>query len=156
MPAGELAFRLARSGDIAALTAIDTVVPIDSDRADHIRQWVEAGTCHIAARADMAIGYAVLHYHFFHSGMLELVMVGAEHRRQGVGEALARHVISICKTDKVWASTNQSNLPMQALLARLGFARSGIIENLDDGDPEFIYVIAARPKRPFHTNPPLV
>jgi hypothetical protein len=29
---------------------------------------------------------------------------------------------------------------MQALLARLGFIRSGTIENMDDGDPELVYV----------------
>jgi hypothetical protein len=29
---------------------------------------------------------------------------------------------------------------MQSLLPRLGYVRSGIVENLDDDDPELVYV----------------
>ena len=28
---------------------------------------------------------------------------------------------------------------MQSLLSKLGFALSGVIENLDEGDPELVY-----------------
>ena len=42
--------------------------------------------------------------------------------------------------EKLWTSTNQSNAPMCALLSRLGFILSGQIDNLDDGDPELVFV----------------
>jgi len=48
-------------------------------------------------------------------------------------------LINECRTPKLFTSTNQSNVPMQGLLATLEFARSGLIENLDDGDPELVY-----------------
>jgi hypothetical protein len=35
----------------------------------------------------------------------------------------------------LFASTNESNVPMQALLDSLGYVQSGIINNLDPGDP---------------------
>ena len=43
-------------------------------------------------------------------------------------------------TAKLFTSTNQSNLGMQALLVRLGYEPSGIVHNLDEDDPELIYV----------------
>jgi RimJ/RimL family protein N-acetyltransferase len=43
------------------------------------------------------------------------------------------------KDQKLFTSTNESNKPMQALLDQLGYERSGIVENLDEADPELIY-----------------
>lgn len=50
-----------------------------------------------------------------------------------------RYSESICQTTKLFTSTNLSNLPMQALLTKLGYRLSGVIHNLDDGDPELVY-----------------
>jgi hypothetical protein len=47
---------------------------------------------------------------------------------------------SICRTAKLFTSTNLSNLPMQPLLAKLGYKLSGVIHNLDEDDPELVYV----------------
>jgi RimJ/RimL family protein N-acetyltransferase len=41
--------------------------------------------------------------------------------------------------DGLFTSTNQSNIAMQRLCESCGFERSGIVENLDEGDPELIY-----------------
>ncbi len=87
------------------------------------------------------VGYAVTHRHFFGQPMLELVMVAPDFRRQGIGAQLIGAAISAADP-VLWTSTNQSNRPMQALLERLGFVRSGIIEGLDPGDPELVYRIA--------------
>ncbi len=46
---------------------------------------------------------------------------------------------SISRGEKLFTSTNLSNLPMQALLAKLGYTLSGVIHNLDEGDPELVY-----------------
>jgi hypothetical protein len=46
---------------------------------------------------------------------------------------------AVAVTPKLFTSTNESNIPMQQLCERLGYARSGLIENLDEGDPEIIY-----------------
>lgn len=75
--------------------------------------------------------------------MLDLVMVDPEHRRTGVGQALIRHAMTICQTPQLWTSTNRSNTIMQALLVRMGFVPSGMVEGLDIGDPELFYRIDA-------------
>lgn len=66
-------------------------------------------------------------------------MVDPDYRRRGVGTALVRYVESSVSSRKLFTSTNKSNLPMQKLCESLGYQRSGIVENLDEGDPEIIY-----------------
>jgi hypothetical protein len=39
----------------------------------------------------------------------------------------------------LFVSTNESNVPMQALLINLGFRPSGRVENIDPGDPELFF-----------------
>ncbi|WP_297113197.1 GNAT family N-acetyltransferase [uncultured Devosia sp.] len=137
-----LVIRPARTDDIAALVALDTFADAGNDRAQEIALWVDAGHCACATIDGNLAGYAVMHRHFFDRPMLEMVMVGAMHRRQGVGEALIRRAIETAPGPVLWTSTNQSNAPMQSMLARIGFQRSGFIEGLDEGDPELIYRIA--------------
>ena len=49
------------------------------------------------------------------------------------------HLETVCQTEKIFTSTNLSNFPMQALLAKLGYKLSGVIHNLDEDDPELVY-----------------
>jgi GNAT superfamily N-acetyltransferase len=81
----------------------------------------------------------VLNYNFFHNGNIDMLYVHSDHRRRGAGAALLRHLESQCKTPKLFTSTNLSNLPMQSLLAKLEYVVSGVIHNLDEGDPEIVY-----------------
>ena len=130
--------RPATAGDIAALLAIDTVAAHDVRRVELLRQWVAAGHCHLLLVDAVPAAYGVLHHHFFDSGFIEMVMVGERFRRHGLGGALLRHLSAICARPRLFTSTNQSNLPMRALLARNGFIDSGRIDNLDPGDPEWV------------------
>lgn len=61
------------------------------------------------------------------------------------------HAAHLAIGEELWTSTNQSNQPMQRLLERLGFLPSGVIEGLDEGDPELVFRLL--PER-FH--PPFV
>ncbi len=63
-----------------------------------------------------------------------------EDRQRGVATTLMRHFESICRTPKLFTSTNLSNLPMQGLLGKLGYRLSGFIVDLDPGDAELVYV----------------
>ena len=60
------------------------------------------------------------------------------HRRRGVARALIAQVEERCRGQRLFTSTNLDNLPMQSLLKSMGFALSGVIENLDPS-PELIY-----------------
>lgn len=136
--------RQATVGDIEALIALDTAAADDPARAAHIRDWVEAGQCHLAEEGGEPVGYAVLTHNFFRNGMVEMLMVGERSRRQGHGEALLHHLTGLCRTDKLWTSTNLSNEPMRTLLTKMGFRLSGFIENLDENDPELVFFLTVR------------
>ncbi|AFU15440.1 GCN5-related N-acetyltransferase [Bacillus thuringiensis MC28] len=50
-------------------------------------------------------------------------------------------MLSNSPTQKIFSSTNESNTNMQKVFKANGFMRSGIIENLDEDDPEIIFYI---------------
>jgi GNAT superfamily N-acetyltransferase len=87
----------------------------------------------------MPVGYAIFDCSFFGYPFIRVLMVHPEHRRQGIGVTLICAIEALCPPNKLFTSTNQSNVIMQQLCEKLGFVRSGIIENVDDGDPEIIY-----------------
>src|SRR5262249_33672873 len=96
---------------------------------------------------------------FFGHPFLELLVVRESSRRRGVGRALVRAVEARFAGAKLFTSTNQSNAPMQRLLASLGYTPSGVIHNLDPGDPELVFVrlgsrrLSACARRPRSTAP---
>jgi ribosomal protein S18 acetylase RimI-like enzyme len=118
---------------------------LDPDPAAYLRDWVARGECFVATVGGEVAGFAILHYHFFHSGMIDLVIVRKSQRRLGAGRELVRHLASRCTSPKVWISTNLSNTPMQALIAAEGFRMCGFIEGLDEGDPELVFSKPAKP-----------
>jgi GNAT superfamily N-acetyltransferase len=130
--------RPARAGDAPFLVALDSFASPDNGRAADIARWIAAGQCFCATDEGRPVGYGVLTNHFFGQPMLELVVVAQAERRKGIGAALIRHAMTVSRP-VLWSSTNKSNLGMQALLECLGFRRSGIVEGLDEGDPELIY-----------------
>ena len=131
--------RPAFESDIEPMCAFDHIARQDSRRRDFIRRAVASGTCYVAVAGGLIIGYAVFNYSFYANGWVEMLYVDAEHRRRGAGMALMQHMESLCQTQKLFTSTNLSNLPMQSLLAKLGYVLSGVIHNLDEGDPEIVY-----------------
>jgi ribosomal protein S18 acetylase RimI-like enzyme len=112
---------------------------LEPDGESWIRDWIAAGELHVAESDGRFVAYGVLHHHFFHDGMIDLVIVDRTARRLGVATALIEHLATLCRSDLLWISTNLSNQPMQALLAKLEFKMSGFIEGLDEGDPELVY-----------------
>jgi ribosomal protein S18 acetylase RimI-like enzyme len=97
------------------------------------------GHCLIARVDGGVAGYALLTQSFYGYGFIELLIVHPDYRRRGVATALIRACEASSPTEKLFTSTNQSNVPMQRLCETLGFVRSGMIENLDEGDPEIVY-----------------
>jgi GNAT superfamily N-acetyltransferase len=70
---------------------------------------------------------------------IELLAVLAEERRHGIGTLLLHHTVEMSSTDRVFTSTNQSNLPMIRLLEKAGWRFSGQLQGIDEGDPELVY-----------------
>lgn len=97
----------------------------------------------VAEQGEEIVGYVVQDCSFFERGFVHLLYVSERHRRQGVGAALLADSIAACATSRVFTSTNLSNVRMQALLAKLGWVRAGVVDGLDEGDPEVFYYIDA-------------
>ncbi len=92
----------------------------------------------------VVLGYAMLDRSFFGRPFLCLLFVRAERRRQGVGKTLLSTVLE-SQTERTFTSTNLSNAPMHQLLKSLGWQACGMVDALDEGDPEVFY-FAERPE----------
>jgi ribosomal protein S18 acetylase RimI-like enzyme len=126
--------------DIEVLWAIDSIARVNEQRREYIRRAVERGNCFALVEDTRVVGCAIFDYSFYEQGFLALVNVDSEYRRRGAASQLFHVVETICQTTKLFTSTNLSNQPMQALLAKLGYILSGVIHHLDEGDPELVYV----------------
>ncbi|UII73577.1 GNAT family N-acetyltransferase [Pseudomonas sp. HN11] len=133
--------RQATPEDVRALIELDIYATAHTHRRVFIHDAVIRQQCLVALdTAGYCTGYLVLTHDFFDHGFVALVVVSPTHQRQGVALRLLAAAEAACKTPKLFTSTNASNTASQALFAKAGFVPSGQIENLDDHDPERIYV----------------
>ena len=132
--------RKAKREDIQPICSFAQIaIENNANRRQYVTKSVESGICYVAEINGSVVGYAVLDYNFYSNGMIDMLYVHPDYRRQGVATELIKHIESICKTEKLFTSTNESNLPMQGLMNRMGYIPSGHIDNLDEGDPEIVY-----------------
>jgi len=138
---GAFELRPAVPSDADAIVRISTG-PIADKRAFIVESLArrDVVTAHASERM---VGYIIWDRAFFGRPFAWLVGVDPAFRRRGVGVLLMRGFETGCRGESLFTSTNESNRPMQALLARLGFLPSGRVENLDPGDPELFYFKAA-------------
>lgn len=138
--------RPATQRDIEAIVSLDPVAKEQASRVEFIQNSVQSADCLLATESNDVIAYAILDYTFFGNGFISMLYVHSNYRRRGIGSELMKSLEARCTTDKLFTSTNRSNAPMQSLLPKLGFSPSGIIHNLDEGDPELIYFKRIRPQ----------
>lgn len=132
-----------RPADLAALLDLDPQAA-DLPRLRARLQAALAGEDGAGAlvieRDGQALGYAVL-ASFHGYPFLERIVTAPAHRRAGVASSLMSVIERTMSEDRLFVSTNESNQPMRLLLADRGYRVSGVVENLDPGDPELIYAI---------------
>jgi GNAT superfamily N-acetyltransferase len=134
--------RPASREDIDSIIELDPIAKQERGRRTFITKAVAAGQCWAAvepANASAVIGYGVLNQSFFEHDFIPLIVVKASARRRGVATVIMRTLELQCQ-GKLFTSTNTSNIAMRQLLGRLGYIESGRIENLDDNDPELVFV----------------
>jgi len=134
-----IAVRKGAASDYSTLLSIDQYAFSHAERRAEIKDALARGECFVAESDGTPSGYAVLNYTFFGFGFIPIVVVSALHRRRGVGLRLIREAQAQCVSQKLFTSANRSNTVAQSLFRRAGLVPSGIIENLDRGDPEVIY-----------------
>jgi ribosomal protein S18 acetylase RimI-like enzyme len=135
----EIVVGVAESSMLSDIAAIDEIVIGNPNRHGFIKDAINSSQCLYASIDDIIVGYAIFERSFFGQGFIDLLIVHPDYRRLGIGKAIIAYIEEHCPTEKLFTSTNQSNIPMQNLCENIGFSRSGYIENLDEGDPEIIY-----------------
>jgi ribosomal protein S18 acetylase RimI-like enzyme len=139
-----LGIRQGTSSDLSALVEIDDRAAADPRRASLLATRLSRDACLVAEEHGRVIGFVFWNHTFFECGFVALIVVAASHRRRRVGLRLLCEVEARCARLKLFTSTNASNSAAQALFGRAGFVRSGVIENLDDNDPEVVFFKAVR------------
>ncbi len=143
MTANRVKIRVAVSDDIPLITELDSIARHDSRRRTFIEIATTSAQCWLATENNdeaSILGYGVLNQTFFEQNFVPLIFVRESARRKGVASAILHKLESTCPGAKLFTSTNSSNAPMRALLVQGGYAASGYVENLDEGDPELIFV----------------
>lgn len=132
--------RPAQPGDADAIKAFDEIARADAERDAFIDRSIASGDCLVVAVDGSAVAYAVMTYTPDGRGFVDMLYVQSEFRRRGFGSALMSHIESLCQSPQLFTSTNRSNKAMQALLAKLGYTPSGVLENPKEGDPELVFM----------------
>lgn len=133
--------REASLDDRDAILGLDDVARVDPARVHFIERVLREATCLVAEQSSRIVAYGVLEYTFFENGFISLLYVAEPERRRGFGRAVFEGLRARCTTRKLFTSTNHSNEPMHAWLGSVGFRPSGVIDNLDPGDPEVVYFL---------------
>lgn len=131
--------RAAKPNELEALIEVDTYAQSHSSRVAELERALGTQACLLAELQGKPVGYVVVEHSFFGQGFVPLVCVARSHQRLGIGTTLLSAAEEACRTPKLFTSTNASNQAAQRLFLRAGFVRSGVIENLDAGDPELVY-----------------
>ena len=131
--------RIGTDADGESIKGLDGGATLDNRQQALIDRWLSRGECWVATVDGQVAAYAAFNYSFYQRGFVEMLYVAKGHRGRGFGLALMDRFTHLCDTATIFTSTNQSNVPMQRLLAKAGFTSSGVIDNLDEGDPELVY-----------------
>ncbi len=140
----ELRIRPTTTDDAHALKDLDTIVPIEPQRAQAIDRWLQNNSVLVAEINGRVVGYGVFDHGFFGQSNVAMLMLHRDYRGQRIGEHILRKLEEFSDTPKLWVTTNQSNHRMQGLLSRLGYRPCGYIHELDPEDPELVFVKDSR------------
>ena len=118
---------------------LDKVEHIELKREEKITKAILGEECFIILANNRVVGFVIFDYRFFDQGWIELIILGEKYRGKGIGGQAIDLICKQCKTNKVFTSTNSSNIQMQKALSKVGFSFAGKINGLDDGDSELFY-----------------
>lgn len=124
---------------LADIVNIDKEIIGNDSRRGYIKLAIEEHSCIAVKQESLILGFLIFNTHFFECSFISLIIVKPDKRRQGYASSLIEYFINSSPTKKIFSSTNRSNKTMQEVFKANGFIESGIIENLDEGDPEIIY-----------------
>jgi GNAT superfamily N-acetyltransferase len=134
----EVAIRTATDADLDAILALSQTAPWHKE--PYLRAELEHGWIDVASNKGSIVGFIVWNREFFSRPCVWLIIIDPQHRNGGIGSLLYAHVERKCEGERLYSSTNRSNVRMQRFFERRGYTRAGEIE-LDPGDPEAFYYV---------------
>jgi ribosomal protein S18 acetylase RimI-like enzyme len=125
--------------DIEQIMRVHSFPQIKLPRRVSVQNAVDRAECYVALDHGILLGYGIINHSFFDHGFVSLVYVDPAQRRRGVGSSLFDEFEGRCRSFRIFTSTNLSNLPMHGFLASRHYTLSGVIQDIDEGDPEMFY-----------------
>ncbi|MDQ6942812.1 MAG: GNAT family N-acetyltransferase [Candidatus Eremiobacteraeota bacterium] len=132
--------RTASTRDLAALEPIVWAPLLAAPKRRRFLRGLDEGEVVVVGDGDAIAAYAWIYEGFFGHTFLAYLATQPHDRRNGLAGMLLRATEQRAVTDRVFSSTNVSNVAMQAVFDRYGWRRCGQIDELDPGDPELVYV----------------
>ena len=131
----------ALSSDLEELIEVDIALTVRERQNEILRASVAADGCLVARDGERLVGFITWDLGFFNRPFVRLLVVVESHRRRGLGSRLLLAVERAAAAyAELFVSTETTNAPMGALLAELGYAPSGSIENINaPGNAELIF-----------------
>jgi GNAT superfamily N-acetyltransferase len=129
----------ASESSLAVCLRFDHVAREDSgERRTELSEAAEQDRIRVALVDDRPEGYSVVAPWFFGAPFLALVYVNSALRGHGIGSRLLED-FEQTHGARVFTSTNLSNAPMQRLLRHRLWTPCGLLDGLDQGDPEIFF-----------------
>ena len=130
--------RSAVINDCESIVFLDSQIIGSKHREDQIKFSIEENRCIVCEINKSIVGYIIFHNFFFGHLFIDLIVVSSNMRRLGIAKNLMKYVENHAEK-KLFSSTNKSNIAMQKVFQLLGYIESGLIDNLDEGDPEIVF-----------------
>jgi GNAT superfamily N-acetyltransferase len=136
-----LTIRPAVAADLAALQALEVPITAPARQDAILAQSVAEGGALIACEDAACAGFATWDRGFVDRPFVRLLAVAPAFRRRGVARALLLAVEAAARpAGELFVSTEQINVPMQNLLASLGYQPSGSVDHVNaPGNLELVY-----------------
>lgn len=138
----------------AAMVEINKAAAPKWHQLRHLNAALKEKRVFIAFVGRIPAGFLIWTKDFYSHYFIDLVVVHPQMRRHGVAVAMIRAMEAFSAGNKLFSSTNKSNLAMQSVFERAGFVKSGFISHLDRNNPELIYYKMAPAKSSGNGNGP--
>jgi len=135
--------RPATAADVRYICEINETADREERRYDYISRAIQGShgrDVRVLIMDEELVGFAVMGEFFGHP-FLELIGVSSRHRRLGVASAILTNIEIGFEGDRMFVSANETNITIRDLLVARGYRVTGMVENLDPGDPEIFFVI---------------
>lgn len=134
-----LSIRRAGEEDLEGCYALDRQVIGDSHRAPFLTSRFEQGRLFVAETEERIVGFIAYENDWMGQMYVSLVCVHPQYRRRGIAMRLFQAVEVVCETGSLFSSAEEDNLVSMQMHERLGFRKSGYIENLPQPSREAIF-----------------